>query len=54
LAPSVREIVNGFPSFSVVSCHLAFTLFAFSSLTVLSGYSPDRSAAPSAPPLCTR
>jgi hypothetical protein len=35
LAPSVMETVNGFPSFSVVSCHLAFTLFALISLTVL-------------------
>src|SRR5271165_5934731 len=29
------EIVNGFPSFAVVSCHLAFTLFALSSLMVV-------------------
>ena len=29
------EILNGFPSFAVVSCHLAFTLCALSSLTVL-------------------
>src|ERR1700733_3003872 len=29
------EMVNGFPSFSVVSCHLAFTFFALRSLTVL-------------------
>src|ERR1700729_3926508 len=35
LAPLVMEIVNGFPSFSVVSCHLAFTPFALRSLTVL-------------------
>jgi|SRR5271168_4341566 len=29
------EIVNGFPSFSVVSCHLVLTLFALTSLMVL-------------------
>jgi hypothetical protein len=35
LAPSVMEIVNGFPSFSVVSSHLVLTLFVLTSLTVL-------------------
>jgi hypothetical protein len=33
-APSLIEIINGFPSFAVASCHLAFTLFALMSLTV--------------------